>query len=646
MIQAPPTAGIRKGLTMSKMSFLKPKKKESPISDDTFEIRKLFIYQQYWEGLREFREKRERAARFFNGDQWFESTLNDDGEWVTEEQNIMSMGSPPIKQNIIKPVIRSLIGQHRGNSSKSVVVARTPEKSKESEMLSNALQYNLSSINKSKELDARALEEFLISGLPVQEIVWRYVPELKREEAQIYNRNPSSMFFNNDIEDIEGRDIRVIGRLIDYTIDEVIVNFGSTPQREKKLREIYSSNLSDYVDSMDMEDRQYLRDFYIPLDVSKCRVIVSWEKRLVKQMKVHDWMDGREFYCDWDQKQLDQANAFRVSKYMEAGRSEDEVLPLEGESMNVQKMFYAYYSPYGHVLREGETPFEHGSHPFIITPYPLLDGSITGLATDLIPTQKQVNRIFVLQDMITSSSIKNGLIVDTNSLKGTSLEEVGAQHKKIGGVIGLDLGGNAKPPVEIKGSSNNLGNLEWIQMYLQMNQEVSGVSTAMKGQTAQSGTSGKLYDAQINQSSMNSKDMMETFSGLFCVDRDMKLLKTIQQFYKEPRMLAIAGKSYTETAMLYDPDRVMDMDFDLTIGQTSDSPIYRTIIEDTLTKFVDQNKITLKQWATQTTLPFASSFLEMLRKDEEEQAQAQQQGIAQSQIDPNAAQGQPQIAVA
>jgi len=633
---------------MSKMKFLKPKKKEAPISDETFELRKLDIYRQYWEGLREFRDKRERAAKFFNGDQWFESTLNDDGEWVSEERNIMSLGAPPIKQNIIKPVIRSLVGQHRGNSSKSVVVARTPEKSKESEMLSNALQYNLQSVNKSKELDARALEEFLISGVAIQEIVWRYVPELKREEAQIYNRNPNSMFFNNDIEDIEGRDIRVIGRLIDYTMDELIVNFGSTPEREKKLRDIYGSDLSDYVDAMAMEDRQYLRDFYVPFDISKCRVIVAWEKRLVKQMKVHDWMDGREFYCDWDQKKLDQANNYRISEYAKLGTPAEDVLPLEGEIMNVQKMFYAYYSPYGHVLREGETPFEHGSHPFITIAYPLLDGNITGIATDLIPTQKQVNRIFVLQDMITSSSIKNSLVVDTNSLKGTSLEEVGEQHKKIGGVIGLDLGGNAKVPIELKGSSNNLGNLEWIQMYLQMNQEVSGVSTAMKGQTAASGTSGKLYDAQINQSSLNSKDVMETFSGAFCTDRDMKLLKTIQQYYKEPRMLAIAGKSYTETAILYDPDRVMDMDFDLTIGQTSDSPIYRTIIEDTLTKFVDQNKITLKQWAQQTTLPFASSFLDMLRKDEEEQAKLQQQQgmIPQQGVDPNAQQQQQQQAVA
>ena len=147
--------------------------------------------------------------------------------------------------------------------------------------------------------------------------------------------------------------------------------------------------------------------------------------------------------------------------------------------------------------------------------------------------------------MILSSSVKNTLVIDSNSMNGQSLEDIGDSYKEIGGVIALNLKqGQGTPPIEIKGSIGNMGIAEMIQVYIRMLQDVSGVNPAMQGQQAQSGTSGRLYDAQISQSTLNSKDTMDTFSGLFRRNRDMKLLKTIQQYYEEPRMLAIAGKSY------------------------------------------------------------------------------------------------------
>jgi hypothetical protein len=140
----------------------------------------------------------------------------------------------------------------------------------------------------------------------------------------------------------------------------------------------------------------------------------------------------------------------------------------------------------------------------------------------------------------------------------------------------------------------------------------------MQGQQAQSGTSGKLYDAKINQSTMNSKDAMDFFCGLFIRDRDMTLLKTIQQYYTEPRMLAISGKAYKETAVLYDPEKVKDIDFDLTIGQTSDSPVYRTMIDDTLMTLLNNGMIDLSMFLENTTAPFSSQLLDSVRKRQEQ----------------------------
>src|SRR5512133_649921 len=125
---------IRPNLTMSKMGVKKPKA-DKPILDDTFGLRKLDMYRQIYEGLDLFRRTSERAARYFNGDQWHEYITNNRGEVVREDMHIIDQGKTPLKQNLIKSTIRTLEGQFRTDTSKSVVVARTPEKSKESEML-------------------------------------------------------------------------------------------------------------------------------------------------------------------------------------------------------------------------------------------------------------------------------------------------------------------------------------------------------------------------------------------------------------------------------------------------------------------------------------------------------------------------------
>ena len=621
--------GIRPKLTMSKMGVKKPVI-DKPISDDTFGMMPLQMYAQMYGGLDTFRRQSERAARYFNGDQWCEFMEDDNGDTIREDQNIINQGSPALKQNLIKSTIRTLLGQFRTDTSKSVVVARTLEKSKESEMLSNALQYALA-LNNSRDLDARTLEGFLISGLPIQKIEWEHITTLKRRDVKLKNINLHSVFFNGDIEDPRGEDIRIIGQLNDYTLDQLIVNFGSTPARVEKLKEIYSTVSRDNFIASNPYDpeRTYQNTFYISKDITKCRVIEVWEERLVKQMEVHDWMDARVFFADWTKKELDSANELRISKYAEVGVPADQVPIMEGTQENVQKWFFTYYSPYGHILKEGETPFEHGSHPFIITPYPLLDNQIVGLVTDLIDAQRQVNRLLILQDMVLSSSAKNPLIVHSNSLNGQTPEEIAEKYKKVGAVIALNMKqGQGVPPIEIKGSIGNLGISEMVQVYIRMLQDVSGVHPAMQGQSAASGTSGKLYDAQIGQSSLNSKDVMDTFSGLFRKNRDMKLLKTIQQYYKEPRMLAISGKSYTETAQLYDPDRVRDLDFDLAIGQTADSPVYRMVIEDTLKEFLMNGMIDLETFLSSTTMPFSSQMLEDIRK-RKEQAQTDPQGAVQ-----------------
>lgn len=634
------TQSIRPGLTMSKMGGVKPKK-EAPITEETFGIRKLDIYRQHYDAFHGFRRKRERASRYKRGDQWFELTKDKNGNWVTEYQAIEASGQIPLIINVIEPAVRSLKGQFRTDDSKSVVVSRTPESSKEAEMLSNALQFNLVSVNNTKELDSMAVEELLTSGLIVQKIYHERSVSLKRNEVKIKNIDDNCFAFNSDARDIRGEDIRVTVELIDYTLENAVLYFATSPEgvysskREEEIRRIYSATSDQIVDTYGLDpNNNYSKNFYVSNDISKCRVILVWEERVTKIMMVHDWMNGTNEETDWTQADINKLNAYRIDQYGLAGVAPEDVPLYEGTPMYVKKWFYTYYSPFGHILREGETPFEHGGHPYIILALPLQDGEIKGVVSSQIDTQRQINRLVIQQDMILKSSIKNPLIIDKNSHDGQSIEEIGAQLKEAGAVVELDMDKNrTHPPMELHGATSNMGIPAMIDFNIRMNDTITGVNPAMQGQAPTAGTSGKLYDAQRIQSSLNSKDVMDSFTGGFRSKRDMKLLQTIQQYYDEPFMLAVSGKSYSDTAQLYDPAKVRDIKFDLTIGRAPDSPIYRDFMEETLKFLLETDKIDIELWAEQTTMPFASSFIEALRKRKE-----QAQGV-QGQI-PQGAQGQ------
>jgi hypothetical protein len=614
-------------LTLSKMGL--KKEVEPPIPEDTLELRKLFIYQQMWDNLHEFRMERKRSARYLEGKQWEDFVTDRNGNQIKEDQYILDQGQLPLKQNRIKSTVRTLVGQFRADNHKSVVVSRTPDSAKESEMLSNGLQCALHSVNHVKEIDSRLYEEFLLSGLPVQRISYEYINDLKRRDLIIRNCHPNTMFFNGNLMDVRGFDIDCIGRFLDLSFDKMIVNFGTSPERKRQLREIYGSVNNRYSNLVALSsDNIYNNNFFVPQDLTKCRVIEVWEERLVEVMEVHDMMDGTRDITDWTQKHLDAYNKYRINKFAEIGIPEEEVPLCIGELMTVQKWFYTYYTPWGHVLREGESPFWHGSHPFVITPYPLIDGKVQGLVPDLLDAQRQMNRLLILQNMILSSSAKNTIILDKNSLDGKSPEEVDAEYRKIGGVLVLDLDkGRTHPPIEVKGSIGNFGINEMIQMYVTMLQDVSGVQPAMQGHAALSGTSGALYAQQVENSTMNSKDMQDAFMN-FLLMRDMKALKTIQQYYDKPVMLAVSGSAFADTAHKYDPAMVSKVEFDMVIGQSNDSPIYRAAIEDTLNQFVMKGIIDLRMFLENTTMPFKQNLLESLRKREEQAMMNPQAAVA------------------
>lgn len=99
-----------------------------------------------WAGLR---ARRDRFKRFVYGDQWSDPVTLPDGRTVSEYEAMASSGAHPLTNNLLRQIVKTVVGRYRADVA-------TEERS---DVLAD-----IASMNSLDELDARALEEFLISG--------------------------------------------------------------------------------------------------------------------------------------------------------------------------------------------------------------------------------------------------------------------------------------------------------------------------------------------------------------------------------------------------------------------------------------------------------------------------------------------------
>jgi len=603
----------RRGVKTSRQTV-----KETSYDDISENLMLMETYRQDWDSLEDFRVRYRRVCKFQRGNQWSDKTTNDAGQTITEETYIQEQGKLPLKQNIMRPMAKSLGGLFRSEKGKSIVISRKPDSAKLEKILSNAIQYALQ-INEAREIDPRTFDLFILSGLPIQKVGYDFIDMYGRYDVVIDYIDPQYIFFNTDIKDIRGTDLRRIGQLHDITTDELFVHFAKTEKDKEKLKDLYR-----HVTKLELitqyglsAERAENLDFYIPNETHICRVIEVWEKKAVDVIEYWDQAAGEEGIWEGTMDELNEINNLRVIEYKTNNIPEDEWLLIKYDTSVAFKWFYKYLTPYGHVLREGETPYDHNMHPYIMYPYPLINGEVWGPLEDIIDQQKYINRLITLWDFIMGTSAKNTLVLDKNSLDGKSPEAIGATYKEVGGVIVLDLKkGTAVPPFELGSKmSNNLGITELIGMQLKWLQDIVGVQPASQGQPGGSGTPASRYAMEIQQTNLNNRDLMESFAS-FRKWRDMKVLKTIIQFYKTKRYLAISGKDEDQ---LYDPAMIKDAsDFDLVIGQSMDSPTYKNWIDEMLKDFVMAGLIDMEMFLTHSNAPFADALLEDLRNKQEQ----------------------------
>lgn len=575
--------------------------------------------RKYYDNLRGFREMRGRCKRYYFGDAWSDRIVVD-GESMSEEDYISRNGNIPLQNNLIRRLGRNVIGVYRDQNKEPVCVARDRDEMHLGDTMSTLLQYNWQ-LNSMSELNARSFEDFLIGGL----VVHRKGYGWRGDRCDCWTRavNPNRVFFDTSVEDMRFWDVSMIGEVHDMTFNSLCGEFARGPGEYSALKGLYASACSkDYL-SGEFERFGFRNvdglDFLVPDDPSVCRVIEVWYKEPRARYHCHDWLKGELFKIEASERAelVDAVNAERMAAYGRNGVTDvSEMALVDCEWFIDEVWVYKYLSPTGAVLKEGESPYMHKSHPYVVKAYPMLDGEIHSFVDDLLDQQRYVNRLVTMYDWIMRSSAKGVLMFPEDCVPdGMSMEDIADEWTRFNGMIVYRAKPGVPAPHQVSSNSTNIGISELLNLQLKFFEDISGVHGSLQGKPGNSNVSGVLYAQQAVNSTKSLLDLLESFSDFVrqCAEKDVK---NIQQYYTADKVMKIAGRR--SSGVTVDVNDVLNADYDLSISENTTTPAYRQVANDFLIQIWRSGQISLDTMLEVGSFPFGDELLQKIKADDKD----------------------------
>jgi hypothetical protein len=582
----------------------------------------LMEVQQYWGNMSRFRRERERNKMYTYGDQWKDKILVD-GKYITEEEYIKSQGNVPLKNNHIRRRVNSLLGVYRSQAKEPTCTARDRDEQKLGETMSIILQCN-GQVNRRSEMDARSFEEFLIGGLIVHRkwFGWRN----ERLDCWTDYVNPNNFFIDSNMRDFRGWDVSCLGEVHDISFETLCGQFAESPEDYKKLSEIYTSARDKNAIMATADTFGYKKlqncDLLLTSDPTRCRVIEVWRKESKPRYLCHDYNSGDVYKIDIEdyEDMVVAVNEERINSGLAAGMKREDIPQIVAEFFMDEYWYFYYLSPFGDILKEGETPYDHKSHPYVFKAYPFIDGEIHSFVGDMIDQQRYVNRLITLYDWIMRASAKGVLLFPEDCLPtNMSLSEIAEEWSQFNGVIAIKAKAGQPLPQQIANNSTNIGISELLNLQLKFFDDITGVTGAIQGKQGFSGMSASLYAQQTQNATTTLLDILDSYS-MFVVDGAYKDVKNMQQFYDTKRVFNIAGKN---AQVEYDPIRIRDVEFDLSISESTSTAAYRQLANEFLLEIWRAGQISLQQMLQTGSFPFADELLQSLQSQQQQLEQGQ-----------------------
>lgn len=574
--------------------------------------------QHYWNQMDEFRKSRERNNNYTFGKQW-NDLITVDGVTMTEEEYIKRQGNIPLTNNQIRRLVHAGVGVFRSQGKEPTCFARDRSEQEYGETMTTLLQYVMQ-VNQMSELNARSFEEYLISAFVVHKKTfgWRD----GNLDCWTQKVDTNQVFIDNHMRDVRGWDVKCIGEIHDISWGELVNEFSHSPEDYRRLKEIYKwADNKGYVVSA-AESFGYSRyqnyDFLLTNEPGRCRVIEVWRKEQKPRYRCHDLQNGEIFKIDEEDylHEVVRVNEERMRMGLSVGMSEDDI-PLINAEWFVDDYWYFYFlSPFGHILHEGETPYEHGSHPYVFKAYPFVNGEIHSMVSDVIDQQRYTNRLITLYDWVIRSSAKGALLVPEDCLpSGVSIEDFAENWAQVNGVILYKPSKSGRVPEQVASNSTNIGVGELLNLQLRFFEEISGITGALQGKAGFSGQSAAHYNMQTQNATTTLLDLLDSFSS-FIIEGAYKDVKNIQQYYDDKRIVNIVGVKGNKFNP--DPQKIRDVAFDLNITESTSTPTYRHMSNEYLMQLFQMQAINLEQLLEHSTLPFADELLQSVKSQKEQ----------------------------
>ncbi|MCM1153177.1 MAG: hypothetical protein NC328_05945 [Muribaculum sp.] len=474
----------------------------------------LELAKSHWLAMKEFREERERCKRYTYGRQW-DDRICVDGVWKSEEQYISEQGNIALKNNLIRRIVRNVLGVFRNQYVPPTASDLDLPDDLRTARLLEQLNINARS-NMIDEMYARTMEEFLISGLAVHR-KWYGTRDGCRGYWTDYVQ-PDYFIIDTSMRDFRGWDASVVGEIHDVDFTELVSTMAESPRDIERLRSIYREACGNSLSGLAARfgnERDAL-SFLTPTAPGRCRVIELWVRSPGGYYRCHDTSDGSLYRIpaeDYDRAVLEE-NERRRKECVACGGDPASVDLIKAYWGMEQKWHYYFLTPLGHVLRQGESPYPHGSHPYVFKAYPFIDGEIHSFVADLIDQQRYVNRLVTMFDWIMRASAKGVLLFPEGSLPdNVDMEDIAAEWSRFNGVIMFKPKPGIPLPQQVSGNATNIGITELLQIQLKMMEDVSGVNSALQGKLDSGAVSGTLYDQQTRHALTGLLDILQCFGS-------------------------------------------------------------------------------------------------------------------------------------
>lgn len=608
------------------------------LSSDKKDIGLLLRARNAWETLEPVRRARARNNRFVYGDQWGdEVTVMVDGEkkTISMRDYLCREGNIPQQSNQIKSKVDTIVGVLIKEQNEPVCNAIDRDEQQFGELVTKGLQAN-NNKNRIRQIYKLCAKDLIIGGIGACHESYGFRDnERRREDSWTKYIDPNYLIIETTLRDPNFEDMTMIGCWYRLPFNILTARFVQSPEDYKKLKDIYGIGNCTYDDSnvIDIDDVNNTDNltFMTPVKYGECCVAEIWTLETKVRIRVHDWNEGTLEIIDADDKEtineIEKINKERRLLGLSSGLKENEIPYITTESFIDTLWYCRILAPDGTILWEGESPYADGSHPISLMITPFTDGRIAGYITDSIDHQIAINRAIVLQDWIVRNQVK-GVVMMPQQLVPDDMEN----EDFIQNAISLgnyyfydaDKARGAKPEV-FHPSAISFDASNYIQQLRSLMESSTAISGALQGKQPYAGTSAALYAQQTANSSTPIASLLDDVR-VFMEDNAKKKAKNIAKFYDADRWRLIAGM----IDGIFDLEKlnlneVKDLEFDLLIRESNDTPVYRAIANDYLMGFFNAGAITLEELLTNGSFPFADKLLQS-RQARQAEMQAAQDG--------------------